>query len=124
MQQERERFWQMDMSKPLKAIPNQTLADVIGNWPQGEIPVRCSDYMARPHQRWTLTPVEEAGGYLSNPYFKITIADTDRALAATAEKELTTVPAFTYFRSTINRIRIIRKTVGPTRFLLARMASI
>ena len=95
MQQERERFWQMDMSKPLKAIPNQTLAEVIGTWPQGEIPVRCSDYMARPHQRWTLTPIEEAGGYLSNPYFKITIADTVRALAATADKELTTVPAFT-----------------------------
>ncbi len=95
MQQERERFWQMDLSKPLKAIPNQTLADVSSTWPQGEISVRCSDYMARPHQRWTLTPVEDAGGYLSNPYFKITIADTDRALAATANKELTTVPAFT-----------------------------
>lgn len=95
MQQERERFWQMDLSKPLKAIPNQTLADVSSTWPQGEISVRCSDYMARPHQRWTLTPVEDAGGYLSNPYFKITIAGTDRALAATANKELTTVPAFT-----------------------------
>ena len=95
MQQERERFWQMDLSKPLKAIPNQTLAEVIGTWPQGEIPLRCSDYMARPHQLWTLTPVDEAGGYLSNPYFKITIEGTDRALAATVDKELTTVPAFT-----------------------------
>ena len=51
--------------------------------------------MNRPHQRWTITPVNEAGGYLSNPYFKITIEGTDRALAATADKEVTTVPAYT-----------------------------
>ena len=95
MQQERERFWQMDLSKPLKQIPNQKLEEVVASWPKGEIPLRCSDYMARPHQRWTITPVEEAGGYLSTPYFKITIAGTDRALAVTAAKELTTLPAFT-----------------------------
>ena len=94
MQQERERFWQMDLSKPLKQIPNQKLEEVVASWPKGEIPLRCSDYMARPHQRWTITPVEEAGGYLSAPYFKITIAGTDRALAVTAAKELTTLPAF------------------------------
>ena len=95
MQQESERFWQMDLTRPLTAIPNQSLADVISTWPQGEITLRCSDYMARPHQRWVITPVDEAGGYLSNPYFKITIAGTDRALAATTDKELTTVPTFT-----------------------------
>ena len=50
--------------------------------------------MFRPHQRWTITPVPEAGGYLSNPYFKITIEGTNRALAATADKELTTVPEY------------------------------
>ena len=95
MQQERERFWQMDLSKPLKQIPNQKLEEVVASWPKGEIPLRCSDYMARPHQRWTITPVDEAGGYLSAPYFKITIAGTDRALGVTAAKELTTLPAFT-----------------------------
>jgi arabinan endo-1,5-alpha-L-arabinosidase len=47
--------------------------------------------MFRPHQLWDITPVETAGGYLSNPYFKITIAGTDRALTATADKELATV---------------------------------
>ena len=95
IQQERERFWQMDLSKPLVSIPDQKLEDVVGTWPQGNIPLRCGDYMFRPHQRWTITPVDEAGGYLSNPYFKITIAGTERALAATADKELTTVPQFT-----------------------------
>ena len=78
----------MDLSKPLKQIPNQKLEEVVASWPKGEIPLRCSDYMARPHQRWTITPVDEAGGYLSAPYFKITIAGTDA-------KELTTLPAFT-----------------------------
>ena len=92
--QNRERFWQMDMTKPIVPVKDQLLEDVIATWPQGDIAVRCSDYMNRPHQRWTITPVPEAGGYLSNPYFKIVISGTDRALAATADLELTTVPTF------------------------------
>jgi arabinan endo-1,5-alpha-L-arabinosidase len=95
MKQERERFWEMDMTKPIKPIPDQTLQEVISTWPTGEIGVRAGDYMFRPHQHWTLTAVPEAGGYLSNPYFKITIDGTERALAATQDMELTTVPTFT-----------------------------
>ena len=93
--QERERFWQIDLTKPLVQIPDQSLADVIQTWPEGNIPVRCSDYMFRPHQHWTITPVAEAGGYLGGPYYKMVVAGTNRALAATADKELTTVPQFT-----------------------------
>ncbi len=95
MNQQRERFWDMDLSKPLVAIPNQTLQEVIGTWPKGEIALRCGDYMNRPHQRWTITPLSDQPGYLGSPYFKIVIDGTDRALAATAALELTTVPAFT-----------------------------
>ena len=95
IQQERERFWNMDMSKPLKAIPDQQLEDVIATWPQGDSPVRCGDYMFRPHQLWTLTPVDEAGGYLSNPFFKIVVAGTERALTATADLELKTTATYT-----------------------------
>lgn len=94
IQQERERFWNMDQSKPLVKIENQKLEDVIGGWPSGEIGLRIGDYMFRPHQRWSIEPVAEAGGYLGGPYFKIVIAGTNRALAATSEKELTTVPTF------------------------------
>ena len=93
--QEREGFWDMDLSKPLKKIPAQQLADVEAGWPKGDIALRCGDYMFRPHQRWTITAVPEKGGYLSNPYFKITIEDTQRALTATADKELTTTPEYT-----------------------------
>lgn len=93
--QERERFWQMDLNKPLVSIPNQRLEDVVKNWPAGNISLRCSDYMNRPHQRWTVTPIPDAGGYLGGPYYQIVIEGTNRALAATAEKELITVPQFT-----------------------------
>ena len=81
-------------AEPPKPVANQTLAEVKGTWPEGDIAVRCGDYMFRPHQLWTITPVNEAGGYLSAPYFKITIEGTDRALTATANKELTTTPSF------------------------------
>ena len=81
-------------AEPPKPVENQTLEQVKDTWPEGDIAVRCGDYMFRPHQRWTITPVNEAGGYLSAPYFKIVIEGTDRALTATANKELTTTPSF------------------------------
>ena len=83
------------MEQPVKPVENQKLEDVIGTWPAGNIPARIGDYMFRPHQRWTLTPVDGAGGYVGGRYFKIVIEGTDRALAATADKEVTTVPQFT-----------------------------
>ena len=80
---------------PTFSIEEQKLVDVIADWPKGEIGVRANDYMFRPHQRWTITPVEDAGGYLGFPYYKIEIEGTHRALAATESEELVTVPAFT-----------------------------
>jgi len=91
----RMRGFNRDSNEPVKPVPSQQLADVMESWPAGNIAVRIGDYMARPHQRWTITAVPEAGGYLGGPYYKITIAGTDRALAATAEAEVITVPAFT-----------------------------
>ena len=95
MEQERQRFWQIDPNEPVKVLPDQKLEDVIGTWPKGDIPVRCSDYMFRPWQRWSITPVPEAGGYLGGPYFRIVIEGTERALTATANLEVTTLPSFT-----------------------------
>jgi arabinan endo-1,5-alpha-L-arabinosidase len=94
MEQERQGWFNRNQPlPPAKPIPNQKLEDVVSTWPDANtsVAVRCSDYMFRPHQLWTITPVEEAGGYLSAPYFKITIAGTNRALTATADKELATV---------------------------------
>ncbi|MBN1397077.1 MAG: RICIN domain-containing protein [Bacteroidetes bacterium] len=80
---------------PVTSIPIQTLAEVSKDWPAGNIDIRIGDFMSRPHQKWTIAPVDSVGGYPGSPYFKITIAGTDRALAATAEAEVIAVPAFT-----------------------------
>jgi arabinan endo-1,5-alpha-L-arabinosidase len=64
------------------------------NWPAGNIDIRIGYYMLRPHQMWTITPVADVGGYPGSPYFKITIAGTDRALAATEDAEVVAVPVF------------------------------
>lgn len=80
---------------PIKPVASQELSDVINTWPTGKIDVRIGDYMFRPHQKWTITAVPEAGGYLGAPYYKIVIAGTSRALAATADAEVVTVPEFT-----------------------------
>jgi len=81
--------------EPVKPVPSQELADVIDGWPKGNIGVRIGDYMFRPHQRWTITAVPEAGGYLGGPFYKIVIEGTERALAAPAEAEVVSVPKFT-----------------------------
>ena len=83
------------VNDPTFSIEEQKLVDVIADWPKGEIGVRANDYMFRPHQRWTITAVPDAGGYLGAPYYKIEIEGTHRALAATVDEELITVPAFT-----------------------------
>jgi arabinan endo-1,5-alpha-L-arabinosidase len=80
---------------PVDAIPLQEGNAVSTNWPAGNADIRIGDYMLRPHQKWTITPVANAGGYLGSPYFKITIAGTDRTLAATEAAELVAVPTFT-----------------------------
>ena len=76
-------------------VPAQDVAQVSTNWPAGNIDIRMGNYMCQAQEKWTVTAVTNAGGYLGSPYFKITIAGTDRALAATADGELVSVPAFT-----------------------------
>ena len=82
-------------SGPVAPVPAQELADVLPNWPAGNIDIRIGDYMVRPHQKWTITPVADAGGYPGSPYFKIAIAGTDRTLTATADGEVAAAPVFT-----------------------------
>jgi arabinan endo-1,5-alpha-L-arabinosidase len=80
---------------PPTPVVAQQLSEVLPKWPAGNIDLRIGDYMFRPHQQWTISPVADAGGYPGAPYFKIVIAGTERALAATAGDEVVTVPAFT-----------------------------
>jgi arabinan endo-1,5-alpha-L-arabinosidase len=118
-------------NEPIKPVPSQELADVIKTWPTGNIGVRIGDYMFRPHQKWTITAVPDAGGYPGGPYYKIVIAGTDRALAATAEAEVITVPTFTGAPEQLWRIdqltegtyRIMPKVVPDSKEKLALVSS-
>lgn len=79
---------------PVTPLPDQTLAQDSAGWPAGAIDAQLNDYLARPHQKWTVTPVADAGGYPGAPYFKITIAETDRALTAMADGSVVAQPSF------------------------------
>ncbi len=76
-------------------IPPQDVAQVSKNWPVGNIDTRMANYLCQAQQKWAIAAVPNAGGYPGSPYFKITIAGTDRALAATGDAELVVVPVFT-----------------------------
>lgn len=119
-------FW-IKPTKPLAAIKKQTLADVEHTWDKGTIPVRMNDYMFRPHQRWTITAVPDAGGYLGGAYYKICIEGTSRCLTATAQGDVVAEPTFSGKNEQLWRIdqltdgtyRIMPKQVSGTDKALA-----
>jgi arabinan endo-1,5-alpha-L-arabinosidase len=76
-------------------IPSQDAAQVSANWPAGNVEVRMANYLLQAQQKWAIAPAPNAGGYPGSPYFKITIAGTERTLAATDDAELVVLPAFT-----------------------------
>ena len=115
---------------PVTPVPSQTLEQASSNWPAGNLDLRLGDFMSRPHQKWTITPVAGAGGYPGSPYFKITIAGTERALAATANAEVVAMPTFTGAPEQLWRIdqltdghyRILPKTTPDSKVPLALTA--
>ena len=76
-------------------IPPQDVAEVSKTWPTGNVDVRMANYQCQAQQKWAIAAVPNAGGYPGAPYFKITVAGTDRALAASSDDELVVLPAFT-----------------------------
>jgi len=76
-------------------IPPQDVAEVSMNWLSGNVDVRMANYLCQAQQKWTLTPVPDAGGYPGSPYFKITVAGTDHTLAVGQDAELVVLPSFT-----------------------------
>lgn len=111
-------------------IPPQQVAQVSANWPSGNIDVRLANYLLQAQQKWAITAVPGVGGYPGSPYFKITIAGTELALAATDGGELVTVPAFTGAAEQLWRIeelpdgtwRIMPKSVPNSKDSLALSA--
>jgi arabinan endo-1,5-alpha-L-arabinosidase len=118
-------------NEPIKPVPGQELADVIKTWPTGNINVRIGDYMFRPHQKWMIADAADTTGYLGGPYYKIVLAGTERALAATANAEVITVPEFTGAPEQLWRIdqlidgsyRIMPKIVPASNKKLALVSS-
>ncbi len=86
--QERRMWWRLDPNEKVDTLKLQQLSDVEQGWSKGDLPVRLSDFMFRPNQKWRIEPVEGKGGYLGNPYFKITIDGTDRTLTAADNLEV------------------------------------
>lgn len=78
-----------------EAIPSQDVAEVSVNWPTGEVGIRMGNFMCQAQQKWAIGAVPNSGGYPGSPYFRITIAGTERTLTATAERELAALPTFT-----------------------------
>jgi arabinan endo-1,5-alpha-L-arabinosidase len=111
-------------------IPPQDVAEVSKNWPAGNIDIRMSNYMCQAQQKWTVTPVANAGGYPGSPYFKITIAGTGRALAVGEDGELVSLPAFTGGNEQLWRLdqltdgtwRVMPKSTSPGKESLALSA--
>ena len=87
--------WRIDPDEPIVSYPNQTLEEVAATWPEGDVAVRIGDWMNRPHQRWTITAVPQAGGYLGGQYYRIGIEGTDRVLAAAEGAEVVAAAAYT-----------------------------
>lgn len=125
------RGFNRNNDEPVKPVASQQLSDVINAWPAGNIPARIGDYMARPHQQWTITPAPDSSGYLGAPYYKIVVAGTERALAVSANASVITVPAFTGDPEQLWRIdqltdgtyRIMPKAVPNSKEKLALISS-
>ena len=72
-------------------IADQDPSQVASNWP-GTTAVRLAPAMLQAQQKWMIAPVSGAGGYPGAPFFRITIAGTERSLTATQDGELSATP--------------------------------
>jgi arabinan endo-1,5-alpha-L-arabinosidase len=73
--------------RPGPAIADQDSIQVAANWP-ASTDVRLAPAMLQAQQKWTFTPAPNAGGIPGAPYFRISVAGTERSLTATTGGEL------------------------------------
>ena len=76
---------------PGPPVADQDPSQVAANWP-ASTDVRLAPAMLQAQQKWTIAPVANAGGYPGSPYFRISIAGTERALTAIDGGEVTATP--------------------------------
>jgi len=109
-------------------IADQDPAQVAANWPATS-GVRLAPAMLQAQQKWVIAPVANSGGYPGAPFFRITIAGTERSLTAVAGGEVSAT-AFTGLPEQLWRIdqltdgsyRIVAKAVPGTSDVLALSA--
>ena len=68
--------------------------------------------MCQAQQKWSIAIAPNSGNDPNSPYYKITIAGTDRALAATAERELATLPDLRVDPNNCGGLRNCRTALG------------
>ncbi|MEO8063631.1 MAG: family 43 glycosylhydrolase [Pseudomonadota bacterium] len=113
---------------PGPPIADQEPAQVATSWPASSA-VRLAPAMLQAQQKWIIAPAPNGGGYLGAPFFRITIAGTERSLTAISGGEV----AATAFTSapeqlwridqlTDGRYRIVPKAVPGTSDVLALSA--
>ena len=76
-------------------VPPQDVTQVSTNWPSGNVNLRMANYLNQAQQKWTVSAVTNVAGYPGSPYFKITVAGTERTLAVGQDGEMVALPAFT-----------------------------
>ena len=72
-------------------VPDQDPAQVAATWP-ATTDLRLAPAMLQAQQKWHIAPVANAGGYPGAPYFRLSIAGTERSLTATEAGELRATP--------------------------------
>ena len=77
--------------RPGPPIADQEFAQVAAQWPATS-DVRLAPAMLQSQQKWAIVPVIGAGGTPGAPFFRITVAGTERSLTALASSELTAMP--------------------------------
>jgi arabinan endo-1,5-alpha-L-arabinosidase len=113
---------------PGPPVADQEPANVAAQWP-ASTGVRLAPAMLQAQQKWVIDPVANAGGYPGSPFFRISIAGTERSLTATSDRELSAI-AFTAAAEQLWRIdqltdgtyRISPKSVPGTTEALALSA--
>jgi arabinan endo-1,5-alpha-L-arabinosidase len=76
---------------PGPPVAAQEAAEVAATWP-ATADLRLAPAMLQAQQKWTLAPVANVGGHPGSPYFRITVAGTERSLTAMAGGELSAAP--------------------------------
>ena len=82
-------------AKPHRPSLLQEAAQVAATWPAGPLEARLAPYLLQAQQKWSVTPVANAGGYPGSPYFQHRGCRHRAEPCRDGDGELTVAPTFT-----------------------------